>query len=102
MVIIMSKNKVFLPHNERNIEDWEREEARLRKISVRAIILVIIATGLFALILCDIFGAFGEGSLFIKLITAFTTFVALLKGVFDLFQIYIKMKHGRDNHKDDE
>lgn len=86
----MSKRN-FLPHKADNITDWDLEESRLRRKTVRAIVLIVLAGVLFALILCDIFGAFGEGSIVIKIITAVTTFMAFVKGCFDIFNVYINL-----------
>lgn len=86
----MSKRD-FLPHKANTMTDWDLEEARLRRKMVRAIVLIVLAGGLFALILCDIFGAFGECSIFVKIITAITTFMAFIKGCFDVFNVYINL-----------
>lgn len=83
--------KSFLSHHENNMIEWELEELRLRKKTIKAIVMIVLAGLLFALILCDIFGAFGEGSIIVKIITAITMFMALVKGFFDIFNIYLNL-----------
>lgn len=90
----------LINHNEKDYNSWAQEEKKLQKKIIWSIILIFISAILFALILCDIFGVFGEKSIIVKIITGITTFVAFIKGIHDLIGSYIFYKRNSNNTKD--